>query len=343
MKKAKIAIALLLGLVLCAGAYFYFAGEKAPDYARASNWAIRESGPSEKRADVFFIAPAVYSGKEAYNMSLDDEKTKAKFLGATNMERGIYDDDARFFAPYYRQLGLSAYELPELERLGYLSTAYADVKNAFQYYMAHDNGGMPIIVAGFSQGAELALRLVEDCFSDPAVRELLVACYAIGWRMTEDDVAAYPHLRPAAGERDTGVVVLFNSEAEEITDSLLIPAGVKTYAINPLSWTTDSTPAGKELNLGACFTNYAGEIEREIPALTGAYLDGTRGALKVTDVSPADYPGGISLFPDGVYHLYDYQFFYRNLEQNVQTRLDAYLESAASAESGEAVERGAAA
>ena len=60
-------------------------------------------------------------------------------------------------------------------------------------------------------------------------------------------------------------------------------------------------------------------------------------------MSPADYPGGISLFPDGVYHLYDYQFFYRNLEQNVQARLDAYLESAASAESGEAIERGAAA
>ena len=33
----------------------------------------------------------------------------------------------------------------------------------------------------------------------------------------------------------------------------------------------------------------------------------------------------MSIFPDGVYHLYDYQFFYRNLQENVEVRLDAYL------------------
>lgn len=34
-------------------------------------------------------------------MALDDTETKADFLGATLMEKGIYDDEARFFAPYY--------------------------------------------------------------------------------------------------------------------------------------------------------------------------------------------------------------------------------------------------
>ncbi len=38
-----------------------------------------------------------------------------------------------------------------------------------------------------------------------------------------------------------------------------------------------------------------------------------------------DYPAGLSIFEDGVYHLYDYQFFYRNLQENVAARLDAYL------------------
>ena len=50
-----------------------------------------------------------------------------------------------------------------------------------------------------------------------------------------------------------------------------------------------------------------------------------RGALKVPDVSPADYPPVLSIFTDGVYHLYDYQFFYRNLQENVGVRLDAYM------------------
>ena len=121
------------------------------------------------------------------------------------------------------------------------------------------------------------------------------------------------------------MIVSFNSEAESVGDSLMIPAGTKTLAINPLNWKTDGTAADKSLNLGACFTNYSGEITSEIPELTGAYIDPERGALKVTDVTPEEYPAGLSIFEDGVYHLYDYQFFYRNLQENVKTRIDAFL------------------
>ena len=182
-----------------------------------------------------------------------------------------------------------------------------------------------MILAGFSQGADMCLRLMENCFDEEEKMYQLVACYAIGWRITADDLAAYPQLKMAQGEDDTGVIVSFNSEAEDVTDSLMIPEGTKTFAINPLNWKTDSTPADKSLNLGACFTNYSGEIKTEIPELTGAYIDETRGALKVPDVSPEDYPAGLSIFTDGIYHLYDYQFFYRNLQENVQTRIDAYM------------------
>lgn len=87
---------------------------------------------------------------------------------------------------------------------------------------------------------------------------------------------------------------------------------------------TDSTLADKNLNLGACFTDYDGNITKEINNLTGAYIDDVRGALKVTDVTAEEYPAGLDIFEDGIYHLYDYQFFYRNLQNNVQVRLNAY-------------------
>ncbi|MEE0797258.1 MAG: hypothetical protein UIJ88_05440, partial [Anaerovoracaceae bacterium] len=115
----------------------------------------------------------------------------------------------------------------------------------------------------------------------------------------------------------------------DIDDSLIIPAGTRTLAINPLNWKTDGTPASADENLGACFTDYDGNIVSEIPHLTGAYIDSERGALKVTDISPEEYPAGLSIFEDGVYHLYDYQFFYRNLQENVKTRIDAYLKASA--------------
>ena len=298
------------------------AAETAPDYSDAANWAYLETENTDKTADVFFICPSVYGGSDdACNMSLSDADTKESFVGAINMEKGIYDADSRFFAPYYRQIGLNVYDMPEADREPYLETAYADVRDAFLYYMDNYNEGRPIVLAGFSQGADMCLRLMKDLFDDEALTDQLVACYAIGWRITEEDMAEYPQLKMAAGESDTGVIVSFNSEAEDITDSLVIPEGTKTFAINPLNWKTDSTPADKSQNLGACFTDYSGEITSEIPELTGAYIDETRGALKVPDVSPEDYPAGLSIFTDGVYHLYDYQFFYRNLQDNVQTRI----------------------
>lgn len=60
----------------------------------------------------------------------------------------------------------------------------------------------------------------------------LVACYAIGWRITEAALEEYPHLPFTAEEDDTGVIVAFNSEAEDVTYSLMISADVRTLAIS---------------------------------------------------------------------------------------------------------------
>jgi hypothetical protein len=241
------------------------------------------------------------------------------------MEKGIYDGDCRVFAPYYRQVGLNVYTLEPEQREQYLQIAYDDVKSAFEYYMENFNGDRPIVLAGFSQGADMCIRLLKDCFDDESTNSLLVACYAIGWSITEEEIEEYPQLNFASGEGDTGVIISFNSEAESIDDSLTIPKGTKTLAINPLNWKTDSTKADKSLNIGACFTDYDGNITTEINNLTGAYIDDVRGALKVTDVTPDEYPAGLDIFEDGIYHLYDYQFFYRNLQENVQLRINNYM------------------
>lgn len=300
--------------------------ENIIDYSSSDNWAYTETAETEKTADVFFICPTVYMGEEdSFNMAMDDKTTKDSFLGATNMEKGIYDDDARFFAPYYRQVGLNVYELPIMDREQYLEIAYEDIRDAFEYYLENCNDDRPIILAGFSQGADMCIRLMKEYFNDEENAEDLVACYAIGWSITEEEMNEYPNLVFAEGETDTGVIVSFNSEAEYITDSLMIPAGTTTLAINPLNWKTDSTVADKSLNKGACFTDYDGSIVTEIPNLTGAYIDEERGALKVLDVTAEEYPAGLEIFEDGIYHLYDYQFFYRNLEENVQDRIEAFV------------------
>lgn len=299
-----------------------------PDYSGGSNWAYFETEVTGKKADVFLVCPTVFLGDTddgVFNMALNDKEERENFLGALNMERGIYDSQCRMFAPYYRQAGLNVYKLPLKEREFVLSLAYKDVEKAFDYYITEINQDRPFILAGFSQGADMCIRLMKRYFGKEEF-EKLVACYAIGWALTKEDIESQPLIKPALSESDTGVVISFNSESPETTASLIIPEDSVSFSINPLNWKTDSTPASKDLNIGACFTDYSGNITREVPFLTGCYLDSKRGALKITDVTPEEYPPVLDIFSPGVYHLYDYQFFYRNLEQNVLLRIEEFTE-----------------
>ena len=295
----------------------------APDYAAAENWAYFGLG-QDKAADLFLICPTV-DVKDEFHMSMEDEETKASFLGALNMERGIYEESTRMFAPYYRQASMKVYSLPPEEREPWLELAYGDVSAAFSRYLEQENGGRPIVLAGFSQGADLCYRLLEEYFGDEALYDRLVAVYAIGWPCTEEMTRQYPQIRPARSAEDLGVVISFDCEAPEVAETFITPAGTRNCTINPLNWKTDGTPADRTQNLGACFTDYSGTVTRELPALCGCYVEEERGVLKVTDVDPADYPAMIPGLPEGGYHIYDYQFFFRNLQQNVRTRTAAYL------------------
>lgn len=293
------------------------------DYSDQSNWAYYSVG-SNKDADLFMVCPTVDMGSDGdYNMSMTDEETKQNFVGALNMERGIYEGSLTMYAPYYRQAAFPVYSMTEEESEPYFEVAYSDVRSAFLSYFENSEPDRPFVLAGFSQGSDMVLRLLEEFFDDSAYQDRLVAAYCIGWRVTEDDLTEYPWLNMAQGADDTGTIITFSSEAEDIAESLIVPKGIKTYSINPLNWKTDSTQADKSENLGACFTNYDGEITKEVPELTGAYIDEKRGTLKLPDIKPADYSN--SLFPDGVYHLYDYEFFFRNLQKNVALRLESYL------------------
>ena len=295
------------------------------DYANEDNWAYFGIG-EDKDVDLFLICPTV-DMRDEYNMSMDDEETKARFPGALNMERGIYEDSTRMYAPYYRQAAMKIFDLTEEEREPYLALAYSDISAAFAWYLENENEGRPIILAGFSQGADMCLRLLEEYFGDESLYNQLVAVYAVGWSCTEEMVQKYPQIVPAQSADDIGTVICFDCEAPEVTETVVTPAGTRSYSINPLNWKTDGTVADKSENIGACFTSYSGEIKREEINLCGCYIDEERGVLKVTDVTPADFPPVLPIFPEGAYHIYDYQFFYRNLQENVANRVKIYLEN----------------
>ena len=313
-------------LLLVLAAFCSLASAQEPDYANTGSWAYWRVGES-KPADLFIVCPTVDLGTGGNkNMSLTDENIKGNFTGALNMQRGIYEKNCRMYAPYYRQATLADYTLPRQDAAAYFDLAYSDVRAAFLYYMHHENNGRPFVLSGFSQGAEMCLRLLKEFGNTDFVKNNMVACYAIGWRFTPQEAEKYPYIQPAKCADDLGKVIIFNSEALEVTSSAIVPEGVKTFAINPLTWSCGRQKAPKTLNAGACFTDYSGAVVREVPQLTGCYIDSVRGTLKVTDVDKKEFVPGLPLFSEGVYHIYDYQFFYRNLQQNVNLRIKTFME-----------------
>ena len=218
MKKLCNLVLVLVLLAVCS-----LAAAQTPDYNDGDSWAYWRVGEN-KAADLFIICPTVDLGTDGHtNMSLADEQTKANFVGALNMQRGIYDAACRMYAPYYRQATLADYTLPAREAAPYFDLAYSDVRAAFMHYMQHENNGRPFVLSGFSQGAEMCLRLLKEFGKTDFVQDNMVACYAIGWRFTPQEAEQYPYIRLAQSADDLGTVIIFNSEAPEVTESLMVP------------------------------------------------------------------------------------------------------------------------
>lgn len=309
-----------------------------PGYTLNSAWAYLPSDyelEEDTYADVFFINPTAVVGSESeLNMEMYDKEARESFLAAINMEKEIYNQSYKtekgdiktythFFAPYYRQQTLEGVSQSGEKKETCKQLALTDINRAFRYFMTTmHKKGTPIILAGFSQGSEMIIELLKTYADDEDFQADYLASYAIGWHFSDEFLAENPSIKMAQGEDDLGVVVSFCSEAEDYNgSSIIVPENTHTNGINPLNWKTDSTPADKSENDGACFMNGDGTINKEVNNLCGAYLDKTRGTLKVTDINTEDYPPVIRFFQPGNFHIYDYQFFFRNLQKNVLTRI----------------------
>lgn len=313
---ASLMILLALGVLL-----FPWAG----NYHSPLMWSERDLR-DDQPVDVFILGATADIGSpgdfQSSTWHPSDRAWQDKLL---NLQESVYKSSCRSFAPFYRQGCLSIYYLDDPDRAPYLSVAYEDVEDAFLYYLEHYNQGRPFILAGYSQGADLALRLMENYFDDPALQEKLVAAYLIGWRITEEDLRDFPHLKMAQGEDDTGVIVSFNSEAPGVTGSIILPEGGYTYGINPLTWSTDCNPADKTLNPGTVDLHMDGSASNERVGFTGCQRSPERGTLIVPDISATEFPPGEPIFVEGCYHNYELELYYRSLQENVKTRVDAYL------------------
>jgi len=290
-----------------------------PDYAKEISWASKPTTP-DKPVDVFYVYPTIYPGKCPKNMDVFNKELRSDVQGLLKSQAGAYSSSANLFAPYYRQVSFACLNPNEDMILNrYFRIGADDVHRAFNHYLTFLNQGRPFILASHSQGSVVMLDLLRSRFHDPKLQKQLVAAYTIGYSITEEDLKSYPWIKAAQRADDTGVVISWNTQAPGATGSPVLRPGA--ICINPLNWTTEETPADKSLNLGAVFfDDFTGTVKREVPHYTGAHIDKKTSALVTTPPDKLE----IGHFPKGVLHKYDYALWYRNLERNVQDRIDAY-------------------
>ncbi len=301
-----------------------------PDYKKPECWAALplrndsadavpgnsglKDGQDSALVDVFFIYPTIYVVGHHWNANVYRKRLNHRIQkGTITHQAGVFNGSAKVYSPYYRQAVLSAYWDPKGKPA--FDTAYADIKEAFRYYLNYFNFGRPIIIASHSQGTDHAVRLLKDFFdNDPVMRKKLVAAYIIG-RPVEK--GAFKNIPPADSASQTGCFITWNTIAWG-EQKLFNQTFTSLECVNPLSWKRDTVYVPPSANKGS------------VP-ISFKHLDKNVCGAKCT---PEGYlwvhtPNGPGYLKGNSHHVEDYDLFYLSIRENVRTRVDAYLKKTA--------------
>jgi Protein of unknown function (DUF3089). len=304
MKKILAAVAAVLCLVSCGK------NKVVSEYADESFWFQSGVEVNPDYADVlYYVSTEVLSSTDAegdtvYRAVLNKDERAAITQEMGYMYKYVYKDSLNFFSPYYHQLTLDGYSMPEEVLQPELDSVYKECLEAFDYYMEHLNGGRPFILSGFSQGAMIVKYLLKN-MSDKQF-ENMVAAYVIGYEITDEDLSS-SHIVPAEGADDTGVTISFNSVCTVDSVWPLVYSN-PTTCINPVNWCTDATPA--PLMDGETSLSVAVDPEYNVVVVSG-YGDNYPGANVETP------------WPKGNLHGQEILIYAANLGRNALDRANA--------------------
>jgi len=297
----------------------------AIDYADTTYWYA--FGDTDKPADVFYVYPTVSAISFADNDSswfadITQAEVREEANGNQRFNKMLYDD-YNFFAPYYRQMIFESYNQPDSILRKNAAFAAQDVKEAFQYYMAHGNQGRPFFLVGHSQGSQVLIELLKNGMTDEQ-RQLMVAAYCIGYHVTAEELAQYPdQLAPAADSLETGKLIVFNSATD--TAALASVSRGDVVGINPTVWnaTSDTIPA--EYQLGLAKYNENRDSVLIVPCITKTYLYKHTTICPDLDPDMVFIPAYERMFPHGNLHFADSWLFAGNVKQNMACRLRQFM------------------
>ena len=290
---------------------------KAPDYSDATQWYISDR---QADADMFYIISTEigdYTLEDGTVRHLADtylDQTRqpmySEMLGVDTLTSGRLN----YYSPYYRQCSLNSFASDSVSYR--FNIALDDARRAFAYYIDNQNNGRTFVLAGFSQGAMIARELLKEM--DESVYQRMVATYLIGIKVSEEDLAANPHMHPAQGATDTGVTICYNSMRGEDAN-YPTQNGSNVLAINPVNWRTDGSVATLITE-----PSPMKPVDEQAKDSMTVQLDTLSNLLLVSGYSATDYVLPL-IGSQTSYHTREIWLYRDQLKENIQQRVDAYL------------------
>lgn len=287
---------------------------------------------------VFFVHPTSYLNRDNWNAPIGDSEAERIAKIYVRGMASPFNKADEIWAPRYRQATMGAFltEAPEAGQA--IDAAYADVVEAYRYFVESIDADTPVVLAGHSQGSLHLLRLLREEVKGSPIADRLVAAYVIGWPISVDHDLPELGLAACATPAQTGCIISWSSFAEPADPSAVIetyaksigfdgtPRGESTIlCTNPLTGTFGGA-AEADANLGTLVPDDSMSNGELVPTSVPARCD-ERGLLLIGD--PPEL--GSYVLPGNNYHVYDIPLFWANTQADVAQRviaLSSQLESA---------------
>lgn len=305
-----------------------------PAYASDRGLLPTPADPPVKPFAVFFVHPTSYLNRASWNAPLDNGGDPEAERIARIYLRGMaspFNAASEIWAPRYRQATMGAFLTDAPEGAQAIDAAYADVREAFGYFLSSVAPETPIVLAGHSQGSLHLKRLLAEEIKGSPVAERLVAAYVIGWPVSTLHDLPVMGIPACAATDQTGCVISWSSFAEPAEPGQVLRAYGETPALdgtapgsspmlcsNPLTGLIGgSAPASA--NLGTLVPEDSMDKGTLQPNLVPARCD-KNGILLI---GPPPEMGSYVL-PGNNYHVYDLPLFWANTKADVIRRVEAW-------------------
>lgn len=164
--------------------------------------------------DCFYVYPTVSTDSGGNSDMVIDEAERR----VVDQQLARFASKCRVFAPMYRQVTLAALRAVMLGRPspGDGDLAYGDVRDAWRWYLAHENKGPDnkprgVVLIGHSQGSRILLQLLKTEIDGQPAQKQMISALVLGMNTPVDAAGAYGSIPLCKSADQAGCLVTYVS------------------------------------------------------------------------------------------------------------------------------------